>query len=291
MSENHIFNQFPNKGWIALDIDGTITAEKHRIPDNVVSYLRSLARDGWKIVLATGRSFSFATSTLSQFDFPFLLLPQNGSIALQMPERRVLFRRYLSSHVLPILDRAFEGTGTDYLVYAGYEKGDFCYWRPSRFSEKDLAYLLALQSREKKNWQAVDPFDPLILDQFPLIKCFGPPRQMKKIAEYLRQSSLFEVAQIRDPFNEAYCLLLITDRLATKGSGLKHAGELLGRGEIVIAAGDDENDLSLLQNADIKIAMPHAPDPLKVIADLIAPPVEEEGIIHALQIALSKRKS
>lgn len=290
MNKNQLPNRSIIKGWIALDIDGTITIERHRIPERVVAYLRSLFHDGWRIALATGRSFSFASSPLSRFDFPYLLLPQNGSIVLQMPEAHVLFRRYLSSKILPIIDQAFQGFDTDYLIYAGYEKGDFCYWRPSRFCQEDLAYLLDLQSREKKNWQAVDQFDPIVLGQFPLIKCFGPFPRMKIIAERLRQTCLFEVSEIRDPFHDVYSLLLVTDRLATKGASLQQAFELLGRGEIVIAAGDDANDVSLLQSADIKIAMSHAPEPLKDMADLIAPPTVEEGIIHALRSALNKRK-
>lgn len=290
MNKNQSPNRSVNKGWIALDIDGTITVEKHRIPERVVAYLRSLCEDGWRIALATGRSFSFAYQPLGQFDFPYLLLPQNGSIVLQMPEAHVLFRRYMSSKILPIVDQAFEGFDTDYLVYAGYEKGDVCYWRPSRFCEEDLVYLRDLQSREKKSWQAVDQFDPVILEPFPLIKCFGPSPRMKIIAERLRQTCLFEVSKIRDPFHEVYSLLLVTDQRATKGASLQQALDLLGRGEIVIAAGDDANDASLLQSADIKIAMSHAPEPLKAMADLIAPPTAEEGIIYALRLALNERK-
>jgi hypothetical protein len=54
----------------------------------------------------------------------------------------------------------------------------------------------------------------------------------------------------------------------------------------VIAAGDDENDISLLNAADTKIAMSHAPEALQQVADFIAPPTKDCGIIKALQLAL-----
>jgi hydroxymethylpyrimidine pyrophosphatase-like HAD family hydrolase len=66
---------------------------------------------------------------------------------------------------------------------------------------------------------------------------------------------------------------------------------LFGRGDLVVAGGDDENDLSLLQAADVKIAMPHAPEILRKIADFMAPPVEEQGIIHALKIVIANADS
>jgi hydroxymethylpyrimidine pyrophosphatase-like HAD family hydrolase len=64
----------------------------------------------------------------------------------------------------------------------------------------------------------------------------------------------------------------------------------MGRGEKVITAGDDENDMSLFQVADIKIAMSHAPERLKEKADLIAPPTQDCGIIHALEMVLNANR-
>ena len=54
----------------------------------------------------------------------------------------------------------------------------------------------------------------------------------------------------------------------------------------MIAAGDDENDISLLEAADVKIAMSHAPEKLQEIAQFIAPPTRDLGIITALQMVL-----
>ena len=61
-------------GWIALDIDGTITLDKYSVPQEVVDYLRKLEKSGWNIAMATGRSFVFASMALSKFDFPFTFL-------------------------------------------------------------------------------------------------------------------------------------------------------------------------------------------------------------------------
>ena len=273
-----------SKGWIALDIDGTITFDKYSVPREVVDYLRKLNQDGWNIALATGRPLAFAAMALIQFDFPYTFLPQNGSAALEMPSKKLLFKKYILPSNIPLVEKAFEGIDTDFLIYAGYEKGDFCYFRPSRFSPDDLAYLEDLQKRQNEKWEAVDSFSKL--DDFPLIKCFGSEERMARVAQSLRQSGKFQVAKIRDPFQPGYFLLLVTDAKASKGDSLCEVFKLKGRGGRVIAAGDDENDISLLNAADTKIAMSHAPEALQQVADFIAPPTKDCGIIKALQLAL-----
>jgi hypothetical protein len=277
-----------DKGWIALDIDGTITLDKYSVPEPVIQYLRELSLSGWRIALATGRAFCFASLALEKFDFPFILLPQNGSVALEMPAKKALFKSYIAARLLGAVEQAFQGFDSDFVVYAGYDRGDRCYWRPHRLSPEDLQYLEDLQKREKETWEVVDRFDPAKIADFPLIKCFGHPHRMKILAERLRSTGLFQVSQIRDVFHENYYILLVTDIGTSKGASLKKVFQILGRGPQVIAAGDDENDISLLEVADVKIAMSHAPETLQEIADFIAPPTKEHGIIRALQMVLSQ---
>ncbi len=278
-------------GWIALDIDGTITLDKYSVPKDVTDYLRKLHVEGWNIALATGRPFAFASMALKGFDFPYTFLPQNGSVALEMPTRKLLFKSYIPASSIPFIEKAYEGFDSDFLIYAGYDLGDFAFWRPKRFSSDEIEYLIDLQTRQNEKWQGVDHFKNLAVDSFPLIKCFGSEKRMGQIAQRLLQSGQFEVAKIRDPFVEGVCILLVTDVHASKGKSLSQVFKIKGRGGLVIAAGDDENDMSLLEIADIKIAMDHAPESLTQVATFIAPPTKEHGIIKALQLALRKNRS
>ncbi len=274
------------KGWIALDIDGTITNDKYNIPTQVIKFLRDTHGQGWKIAFATGRAFSFAKLALKKIDFPFVIFPQNGSIALEMPSEEILFRRYMNGSVVEDLETVYSGEKSDFLIYSGYEKGDFCYFRPKRFSEEDLLYLNDVQKREQKSWEAVDEFPQKM--EIPLIKCFGRLDFMRKIGRKLLRKGNFQLALIRDPFHSSNHILLVTEARASKGEALNEMISRQGRGELVIAAGDDENDISLLSIADVKIAMPQAPESVRAMADFIAPPVDELGIIQALKIAIKK---
>ena len=273
-------------GWIALDIDGTITLDKYSVPKEVKSYLKKLSLEGWNIALATGRPFAFAQMALSEFDFPYLFLGQNGSVALEMPQKKLLFKAYIPATSLQVMEEAYRGMRSDFLIYAGYDQGDFCFWRKRRFTDEEVQYIMDLQKRQHEKWKEVDDFSSLPLDSFPLIKCFGAKGEMERVEQRLKHSQKFEVAKIRDPFVEGTFILLVTDIHTSKGKSLTKVIDLLGRGSHVIAAGDDENDVSLLEVADIKIAMAHAPPRLQEVAHFIAPPTSQLGIISALKLAL-----
>ena len=75
------------KGIIALDIDGTITADAEHLPKNVHHYLTSLAQEGWSLFFLTGRTFQWAFRTLRELPFPYAFALQNGAIILEMPAR------------------------------------------------------------------------------------------------------------------------------------------------------------------------------------------------------------
>jgi len=277
-------------GWIALDIDGTITLDKYSVPPPVTAYLKELALSGWRMAMATGRPCRFASMALSRFDFPYVLICQNGSVALEMPGKKILFKRYLHWEDLPWIERAYDGIDSDFIVYTGVEQEDLCLFRPKKFPEEEGPAIEVWQKTQKEIWKGVDAFTRELLPSFPLAKCFGSFDRMARIAERLKTFDRFQVALMRNPFEPELAIVLITDRTASKGLALEELFQRFGRGQVVIAAGDDENDLSLLEVADCKIAMSHAPDALQEVADFIAPPTSKMGIIHALKMAIANGK-
>ena len=270
---------------ICLDIDGTITEDKFSVPEKTEKYLQELSEKGYPIFFETGRSFAFAMRSLEKFSFPYYISPQNGSVILQMPEKKEIFKKYLDRSNLNIIEEVFSENCTDFFIYSGYEKKDCCYYRKQNFSKIELEYIASVQDREHAYWIPVDNFDDGMFSSFPLIKGFGPRKAMELLKEKLNQTSLFQVSLNKDPFIESYYLLLITHKEVSKGSALMALKEKLGV-KRVIAAGDDDNDKSMLLKADIKIVINTASQDLKSLADVIALRPNEYGIINALKEVL-----
>jgi len=278
-----------HKGWIALDIDGTVTDNVYSVPHAVTQYLKSLYEKGWQILFVSGRTFSFGSKTLSSIDFPYFFAVQNGADILEMPNKKLIKRNYLNKTIIPLIEKVYENAEEDFIIYAGFEKGDFCYFRPSRFSPSLLNFLRHLQGLCPEPWKEVNDFNVDELQDFPLLKCFGTYEDMKGTHEILKQVPDIHATLIRDPMCEGLYLILVTHKGASKGDALMsivtQSKEKKGP---IIAAGDDRNDISMLEKADISIVMETAPAEVLSKAHLIAASAAKEGIIQALELAICR---
>jgi HAD superfamily hydrolase (TIGR01484 family) len=278
-----------HRGWIALDIDGTITDASHRVPAEVVHFLQSLYEVGWELIFITGRSYSFAEMALHVFMFPYYLALQNGADILHMPTKRLVARNYLNSSSIQQIESAHQGIPEDFIIYTGYEHGDFCYYRPKKFSHAMLQHLHKIMPLSTEPWKEVDHFQFEPSEHFPLIKCLGMHSEMERLNDRLKKHSSITATLIRDPLDhDRIYLNLITSAEATKGEALKRAMKESGLSGYIIAAGDDLNDLSMLAVADCKIVMENAPLQMHKHADILAPAGHKKGIIPALQEAVKK---
>ena len=270
-------------GWICLDIDGTITADPFHTPIEVIEYFAMLYKEGWKFAFITGRMLSFAQMALQSIPFPYVLSVQNGADILQMPQKKLLKQTYLSSHIFSILDDLYQSIEEDYLVYSGWELGDFCFYRPHKFSKVMKQHLDFMSSLSKEPWKIVDDFSLLKERMYPLIKCIGSQKQMQQLALDLDQIPFIHATCIKDPTSkEGFYLNLITHKNASKGAVIDYLRSK-NPSSLFIGAGDDLNDIELLKSSDISIAMENAPVTLKNYAKIIAKPASEQGIIFALK--------
>ena len=274
------------KGTIALDIDGTITDCNHQIPNEVVSHFVDLHEQGWQWIFLTGRTLSFAMMALYKIPFPYLLGVQNGADLIEMPSQKQVARSYLKIDTVLLIEQLYQGHSEDFIVYAGYEKGDFCYFRPNRFSKHMQKYLQKIQTRSSSPWREVSSFQ--IQDQihFPLIECIGPKEVLEVFNQQLMPIAELKTTLIKDLVFADLYLILITDKNADKGVAIKTFMERYGLKRPLITGGNDNNDIPLLRKGDIRIAMDGSPEALEKIADIIAPSSDKMGIIEGLQRAI-----
>jgi Cof subfamily protein (haloacid dehalogenase superfamily) len=78
----------------------------------------------------------------------------------------------------------------------------------------------------------------------------------------------------------------------TKAAGLEFLARHLGfTREQTVAFGDGENDVELLEWAAYGVAVENAHERVKAIADLVCPPVDEEGVAQVLEAYLHSLNS
>lgn len=269
------------KGWLAIDVDGTLTHEKYSIPEAVISFLRDLDKDGWKLIVVTGRSYPFAMPSVKKIDFPFILSTQNGSTAWHMPQKELIFERFIEKSAIKIMEKTALGYDLAFIVYGADYK---CYWKRDDFY---LDYVKKLMDLSMMTFDEVkDGFETIPMDLFPLAKFAGQKERVAKLKKELEKHNLFEMSLIEDPFYQDFHLLLITQKGVTKGSAISEIVKVHDK-KPVIAAGNDENDITMFERADLAIAMEDSPAHVLKGADIIAPSAKKNGIIQGLKSAIA----
>jgi Cof subfamily protein (haloacid dehalogenase superfamily) len=273
------------KGMIALDIDGTLTVPGHPISNEIVRYLAQLVHEKWVILIITGRNFQWAHNVLKVLSFPYYLAVQNGAIVLEMPAKKIIDKKYLGKHIIPIMQEVCKGEPTDFVIYSGCEYDDLCYYRPKFFSDDLLKYVQARAEAFGETWQPVNSFESIGLEKFASVKCFGLHKPALEIAARIEDTLGLHVPLIRDPFNEEYYVAQATHPDVSKGRAVQDLAKTLGIREPIIAAGDDYNDRSMLAVATTKVVMATAPKDMLLEADIIAPSAADNGLIAGLHAA------
>jgi len=240
---------------IALDIDGTVADATHHIPDRVQRYLSKLHHEGHLLIFITGRTFSHGFAALSDLPFSYPFVVFNGAVAYQMPEKRMIRSHFLDEAVIEPLRSICADEGNDPLIHTA----DRCFYRPKRFDKAMRDYFALREKATGEPWVDGDPGGEICY-----AKVYGERSQLQRIEKRLEGRALTLICE--DPYRPGFQILLVTHPLATKGCALREFRD----GRRVIAVGDDVNDITMIEEADVGVAMAHGAQELIRKADLVA---------------------
>ena len=271
-----------HKGWIFSDIDGTLTVDRWSLPRRVVDTLTHLHREGWAIAFLSGRTVPHCQHLLGELSFPYFLGAHNGALVLKMPEQKIVLRQHLPHEFLQQTESLFANSPSDWVVYGGWENQNRCFYCPSRWSPALLKYIDGRRSQLSESWQALSRFTDLPISEFVAAKSFGSKADLTPLYESITQQFGLHAPLITDPYNERFCVLQVTGGDGNKGQAGREILHKTGLQGPVIAAGNDLNDIPLLQLGDLGIAMEDGPCELRKLGQIIAPSAKAEGICSAL---------
>lgn len=277
---------------ITLDIDGTITDHHSGLSRESIDFFHDLHEQGHRLAFITGRSFDWGHQVLHELSIPYFFAIHNGAIIMDMPSRKILVKKYLNSDVFPVLDEICKNEPSDYAIYGGYEAEDVCYYRPDQYDRELLSYLEKRIASFKEHWVPKKDYNDLSIRSIASVKCFGKKESAERISSRITEQLGLHAPMIRDPFDGNYYVIQATHPEADKGQALLTLKSLVKGCGCTIAGGDDLNDIPMLEQADFAIGMETGPERVHAIADIIAPPACENGIIqgvkHAIKNALNK---
>ena len=238
---------------ILFDIDGTLSTNGI-IPESAKRTLRELRLNGNIVMLATGRSLGMLKDILSEVEVDGAIL-NNGAYAIldnkeiySSPIDKKIIEKMLIDklNVAALLKNAFVSFKADkvFKVFCDYFKIDLPKLTDISILDNNPAYSLGVYA-----------FEPDLINQekyglkFVKVNKWGFDVMNKGISK-------------ASPFNS-----------------LKE----LYKGYKIIAFGDNYNDLEMLMEADISVAMGSAPDDIKRVASYVTKNCLEDGIEYAVK--------
>jgi hypothetical protein len=255
---------------IALDIDGTLLDDEHRISPATKRLLRELAEQGIHIVLCTGRGPTSAFPIMRELGISGTIITHNGAAVVEEADGRVLHEySFALRDVVPLIEstrknRLHFDISTAFEVFA-----------ESLTEEQREVYRKYYLHPRELDWSQFDQ---------PILKCtlYGERAQIDRLEEEWQDfHPLLGLIRSSDHF------LDIMHKAATKGNALAWLAERWGiRREEILAIGNYYNDVEMLKFAGLGIAVDNAPEGVKQAADRVTLSNNEEGVYQALKTYL-----
>lgn len=271
---------------VVLDLDGTILNpfKREAISPLVHDTIAAVQAAGVPVTIGTGRTLDYIRHQLpGDFGLTTPVIATQGAVIGDPATGHVLAEQDLPLDVARVVARYVDDTRFPTAFYFNDDAGHSTIYRNYRGrteEEEDLLqHLLGYPGIQ------IERFSQLLADTsaHPPIKVIGYNRDLPGGLDLLSEYERRFVPPLSVTRTHTW-LVEATAPGVDKGSGLLRLCAMLGVApERVMAVGDSENDIPMLQAAGFAVAMGNATPALKAVADWIAPSLDEEGAAVALQ--------
>ena len=266
---------------VAMDVDGTLTNSDGKIPEENKKVIKHLNEKGVRFVISTGRNDVEIARLAYELGIEPLIIGCNGATVRNLSTHETYVYKYMSTTALEnLFSVAYENkismrlTSLDYL-YLTFPEFDFFdskrERRPSTYERTMIA---------ENVYNVIDNYEQFSAYNDKIIKAVVINNHEKVL---LFQEMAKKIPGLTGFRSSLTCLDVINEH-ASKGTALKTLAEKLKIAQNeVIAIGDGENDIPMLEYAGMAISMENGEEAVKDAADFITKTHDEAGLAHAMR--------
>ena len=269
-----------HKGIIALDLDGTLLDSQKELSDRNLQALQKAHGEGWEIVPTTGRFYNGMPQAIRDLPFVRYAITINGAIAEDVTTGEVIYEAKLPWQQAVDIMKWLDDKDVIYDCYMNSHG-----WMTA--SQKEMIDDLVENIHSRKMLHDLrNPVDEL--------KAFLTEGQkdVQKVQFFVRdvneRPQMMEKLEANFEGITVSCGLPqnveINQTRANKGEALLALADHLGLDRAqTVAFGDGLNDLPMVRDAGIGIAMENGAEETKAAADWIAPSCDEDGVAAGIE--------
>lgn len=220
------------------------------VPKNNIEAIKTFVACGGTFVIVSGRNPDEICTLYDYFPFEDLFIASNGTAIYSAKAQRAVKSYFLDDGFVEIVRDLREN------------EPSFAYFR---ITDNDFAF---------RHWRAGDDVEKVVSSaKYPAYKMIIQPVAYEK--ELVAPFHEKVVARVKERFSDRYKIDMSSDytlEVCAKGSGkgeaLKSLVPMLGRNfDEIICVGDNQNDIGMIEFADIGYAVGNAIDDVKKVAD------------------------
>ena len=259
---------------IVLDLDGTLTNSKKEITPHTREVLMKAQEMGVKVILASGRPTYGIAPLADQLEldrFGGYILAINGGRITNWTTKEIVFDQILDEKLVPELYKAAMDNHFQILTYQG-----------DAIAATDINDEYVLHEAFINKMPLVHYTDFLNQLYFPINKCLivGEPTRLAVLDKQLAKQMEGRMSIYRSCDFFLECVPLGIDKAASLKRLFCQMGISLDE---VIACGDGNNDLSMIQAAGMGVAMANSSPDVLAAANFITLSNEEDGVAYAIE--------
>lgn len=263
---------------VAADLDGTLLDAERCVSEETRRVIAQVRAKGIQVVLATGRTYAGVRGIYTVLGLDGPVITNNGGLVYHPVTDTVLAGYPLPVEILKNLLNWLD----ERQLYNQFYTRDTVYTRRLDFLSEEWAKrnaALPEQQRIRIEVLGEGPL-PAALDTEPFYKLLvmdKDPAVLAAVRQHIATIPELETTISIENGLDILCAGI------SKGVGLMSLSKAMGvKPEEILAFGDQENDIEMLQFAGIGVAMENAPDHVKAHANRTAPLHHEDGLARFL---------
>lgn len=276
------------------DLDGTLLDKEDHASDINLQALHNLKKQGYEIVIASGRQYSVITKMGFDALSPYVI-SQNGSIVYD-PQGNVLYKNALSTKQAYEVCCYCDEHNFLYLVYTADEM-------LARLPKNVMHQLYDVAKEGSQSEEELLNKMEMFYSMYATLPSFDDAQYQKvktqedmvyKIEVSAKNKESFK--PLESHFNGVLSISSswdtnreITASSVNKGNAVKALCEHLNLTlEDCVAIGDNQNDIEMLEYCGTSIAMGNASQAIQTICDMTTLPCVEHGVAEAIKQLLKQ---
>ena len=277
---------------VAIDIDGTLLNSKSELTEKTINILKEISERGIYVVLTSGRISSNVMDFCKKIGADKYLIAENGASVINLQTGIIEYSKYLSKDIVNKVLDICEENSIYYMVYTQKE-----------LIVKNIKYMSLFFYKQNYNPNARikqvvagrDYINSCSENFTKLMICDEDRSVYKSIVKKLRTIEGIDVLPVPhvsvkklkldgEEKEIKYSYADISASGANKWTAIEFLANKLGiKTEEIIAIGDNINDLHMIHNAGLGVAMGNGSPVAKRVANVIAPSNDKDGVAQIIE--------